>query len=719
MQATQTKLGPGSWHAVRGVQTLALRRTLWLGWVMAAAMLPVALTSAQQDSPQSSPPDPLDGAFAALATHDWGPSLDALAPIDVAIAMSHGNVDARRYLEDRLLGVLQSDAPRAAKDFVCRKLSVIGTDRSVDALGTLLDDPDLGQIVRGALETIPGERATQVLGAALPRLKGPARIGAIHSLGRRADPLAAPILVSQLQSGAPEVDEQVQSAILSALSHLDAPAATSAVLAFDPSGSAVLRQGLIEASLRIAHRSLDQGDLAGAADVFHRWEGEASEPVQCAVLVGLIEAEPATAAPRLLQALAADNERLRRFAAQYVREHAVVGLMQQLVADLPQLPLSGQIGLLEALSDQNLPEVRGAALAGLQAADPRMRATGARALAVSGQADDVPQLVQHVVEDEPEVRGAACEALEKLPGADIDAAIVKCVEDGTPQQQIALVPIVAARQIRDADPMLFQLVGAADESVRLAAYSALETMADARFATGLAEKLAATSPGSEREAAQRALWRSCLQIEDSEERGAPILGKLQGATTQEQAALLPALGLLGGTAARKVVDAALVSDHELVRDAAVRALSNWPDASVADELMEIARTAEQPSHRIWALRGFARVVGREAKEKPQETFLGLRDALALATRLEDKQLILSRLTAVRTPDALALALSLREDESVQREAIEAVASLAEGMKDSYPKESRAALEQIVKLTPDPELQLYITKLLWNMQLKGN
>ena len=41
------------------------------------------------------------------------------------------------------------------------------------------------------------------------------------------------------------------------------------------------------------------------------------------------------------------------------------------------------------------------------------------------------------------------------------------------------------------------------------------------------------------------------------------------------------------------------------------------------------------------------------------------------------------------------------------------------MKDTHPVEARKALERVVALTSDPEMQLYINILLWNMELKGN
>ena len=64
-----------------------------------------------------------------------------------------------------------------------------------------------------------------------------------------------------------------------------------------------------------------------------------------------------------------------------------------------------------------------------------------------------------------------------------------------------------------------------------------------------------------------------------------------------------------------------------------------------------------------------------------------------------------------------MAVSLLDDEQLHNDALDATFALAEGMKGSHPQEARAALEKVATSTPDAELQMYIAKLLWNMQLK--
>ena len=69
----------------------------------------------------------LDEAFEALKKYDWGTDRAPVAPIDDAVAATHGKADARARSGNRLLAALKSDISRDAKDYVCRKLTIVGT----------------------------------------------------------------------------------------------------------------------------------------------------------------------------------------------------------------------------------------------------------------------------------------------------------------------------------------------------------------------------------------------------------------------------------------------------------------------------------------------------------------------------------------------------------------------------------------------------------------
>jgi hypothetical protein len=123
---------------------------------------------------------PLDQAFDVLKNYKWGDDRSALEAIDQAVAACHKDAAARKALETRLAALLKSDAPKAAKDVVCRELSLIGTAASVPALAPLLTDKELSHMGRYALERMPCPEAVAALRDALPKTAGLLKVGVIN-----------------------------------------------------------------------------------------------------------------------------------------------------------------------------------------------------------------------------------------------------------------------------------------------------------------------------------------------------------------------------------------------------------------------------------------------------------------------------------------------------------------------------------------------------------
>ena len=166
----------------------------------------------------------LDAAFAMLKQYDWGSDMAPLAPIEDAVAASHDQADVRRDLENRLIAALQSDISRDAKDYVCRKLTIVGSASSVSALASLLDKPDYSHMARMALERIPAPEAGEALRHAAANVTDELKVGVIGSLGSRRDAAAVSVLNELLASGNPAVARAAALA-LGSIGGLDAASA--------------------------------------------------------------------------------------------------------------------------------------------------------------------------------------------------------------------------------------------------------------------------------------------------------------------------------------------------------------------------------------------------------------------------------------------------------------------------------------------------------------
>jgi len=128
------------------------------------------------------PPDPWD----YLPRYSWGAPRRPLEPIEETLRRAGRDGQVRQTLETRFVEVLKDAAATpAAKDYVCRRLALIGSAASVPALVALLPDEQLSNLACCALERIPDSAADEALRLALAKVPNDLRIGVIRALGNR------------------------------------------------------------------------------------------------------------------------------------------------------------------------------------------------------------------------------------------------------------------------------------------------------------------------------------------------------------------------------------------------------------------------------------------------------------------------------------------------------------------------------------------------------
>jgi hypothetical protein len=93
-----------------------------------------------------------------------------------------------------------------------------------------------------------------------------------------------------------------------------------------------------------------------------------------------------------------------------------------------------------------------------------------------------------------------------------------------------------------------------------------------------------------------------------------------------------------------------------VKDAAIRALAEWPTGEPATVLFGIARDESASQvHRVLALRGYVVMIPKQPDATDDQILDNYAQAMQLAGRNEDKQLVLSKLGLVRHRRALEMA----------------------------------------------------------------
>ena len=206
----------------------------------------------------------LDKAIEALKTYNWGVDPNVVRPIDDAIITTHTDAAARKDLETRLIAVLKTEAPQAAKDAVCRALKTIGTAAAVPALAPLLADEKLSHMARYALERIPAPEAGQALRDALPKVGAKLKLGIIASLGVRGEATSIAPLQAQLANS----DPAIAAAAAHALGAIRSLEAAKALVAAKP--AAGTKDAIADASMACAETLLSTGNKGAAKATYEK-----------------------------------------------------------------------------------------------------------------------------------------------------------------------------------------------------------------------------------------------------------------------------------------------------------------------------------------------------------------------------------------------------------------------------------------------------------------
>jgi len=229
----------------------------------------------------------LEKAFETLKTYDWGDDPQTLKSIDQAIIATHGDAPARKALEKRLVDALASGISRSALDYVCRRLRVVGTRQSIEALAALLPAEETSHIARYALERIPDEMAVEVMRDMLPKVSSNLKPGIIGSLGKRRDQKSIQAISKLLGDS----DIQVAKAAAESLAMIGTQDAARELSKFAKKASASMKLLVADACLVCAEQFLASGEKSEAVALYNELKGD-NQPahVMAAAMKGILTA---------------------------------------------------------------------------------------------------------------------------------------------------------------------------------------------------------------------------------------------------------------------------------------------------------------------------------------------------------------------------------------------------------------------------------------------
>lgn len=376
---------------------------------------------------------------------------------------------------------------------------------------------------------------------------------------------------------------------------------------------------------------------------------------------------------------------------------------QKFAALLTGMQPDGQVGLLNALADRGDATARPTIINLLNnSTDELVHVAAIQAIGSLGQQADVALLVDRLTKGSAAEQNAAKASLVRLPGDTTPAEIV-AQANSTPTPptpiRLALIEILASRRAFGTVPNLLQMALESDPKIRSAAMVALGQLANADNIPDLVQGVLKAAKGPERDAAEKALMFVCQRIDPADQQTVALLAAVEKLPPAARNQLLPALGRVGGPAALKTIEAAIESKDSALHDIGMKALANWPDASISNRLIELSKSDVHPDHQRLARRALIRVAVLSNDQRTDEDRLKLlQTAMDICERKDERIFVLQRARAIRSVESLRFLLPFIEAPEYAETACESIVELAHHreLRDAHKAEFHAALDEIIQ-----------------------
>jgi HEAT repeat protein len=585
--------------------------------------------------------------------------------------------------EDKCIAILKSDAPLNEKAAACRELARVGTKLAVPVLAPLLADEKLSHMAQYALEPIPDPSVDAALRDALGKLKGRPLVGVIGCLGARKDATAIKPLAKYLTDDDPAV-VQAAAGALGKIGGAAATALQSALSTSSPANRLAVCEGLFRCAEAMS------GPAATAIYDKVRALPNLPHQVRVAALKGAIQSRGAKGVPLLIETIRAESYVLAAEATRLSMDIPGAELTQAIAREFAQANEEKRLLLIQTLGHRGDSTAAPALTPLAQSGSTNLRIAAIRSLVQLGNLSSLPVLVALVKDPEPTISRAAQTGLIGFPAKEADAALVAMLSESDPRIRVAFIEAVGQRRITAAAAALGKAAADADAGVAVASFKALGEIAGVAEIPGVVDAMLQARAVA---AAETALTAICARQTDPKICTDKLLPGLMKAQGEPKLALLRVLRTVGDPQALAAMRAAARESDLSVKDTALRALCDWPNADALPDLAQIAKTAADKKFKILALRGQLRLIPMQTVADAQK-LSQLKEILPLIERIEEKRLALAILGNLPIADALAVVVPYLTDEGLKEEASGAAVQIAEKIVDRHPAEVAKAMKQV-------------------------
>ena len=615
--------------------------------------------------------------------------------------------------------------PAVARVWILRQIERIGLAEVVPAVAKALTDTDalVRESARRALQKNSSREANAALQRAVAAATDPVwHVALLNALAQRFDATNQALFLKDAKSE----NDDIRSAAVVGLAKTGDKTGAAAIAAAMDMGLPAAKRIATDAYLLLADALVaSNNDVVGTmtnkqiALGMYKKMLTGKGHVKCAAIIGVGRAGTVADLPTIFEALGDQDVRLRGSAVEALTLMGGKDVTAAIAAKAKTAGPEMKPALLQALARRADKTTAPVFVAAAEDADEAVKVEALRGLGVVGDASAVPLLLK-VAATAGKPQEVARESLTRVKGEDVDKALLAAMDEKDPKVKVEVVHALAMRHVTAATPALLKAAEDADAGVRNESFKSLGAVAGTDSLAAVSALLVKTQDEGSRGEAAKALVNIARRDADTEKRAEPILAAMASATGPAKFSLMGVVGLVGGQKSLEAIRAAVKDTDEKTKDAAIRALAQWPDAAAATDLLDVAKTAANETHQVLAIQGYIRVVrlpsGRPGPENAKMLIAGLETA----KRAEEKKQALGGLAEVRELSALQAVMPCLDDAALKEEAAQAAVRIGRDIwnNDKNAETVKTAMEKVIEVSKNQDMVKQAKEVLGNAEKKA-
>ncbi len=576
----------------------------------------------------------------------------------------------REIYNSSIMKAIERNENDFIRSFLISQLQFSGTGAIVPFLGKYLFDDFLCEPAARTLIAIKSSGSEEVLLKALGESSGANQITIVKALGD----LGSAKAIKEIEKLALSEESELRKVSLYALANSGSPDAEKILFeAANKTSFQYEQTGATQSYLLFIKRIGEAGETKVVERMCHYLMDNAPSNIRSQALSLLIHFKKDEGDKILLDVLEDPDSQFRATALQLTNRYPGKDLTQKLVSRLDETPAVVQADIIRILGERGDQTAIPSILDCLTNQDQVVRLAAVNAAGLLAGETAIIPLLDVMQDGTPEEVNAVKETMLFIDSDQLVPAIYNALDEMTPKSKAALFEVLVNRDPDGFHDLAVLESENPEKEIRLAAYSALATLAAPKEGEIIYQAFVTRKDPEEKKVLENTILSLAKRMDYADQ--SRFLGMFSGLDPENKQYFFEILPEIGGTKALDMVMTDYFTCEENQKDLPLETLGRWQTPDVIPRLYDIL--LEEPrDYYLNPAMDYSFEMIKKSRIPDEQKVLYYRQLLELSPGNDREEEILTQLSFLPVFQSLVLAGKYLNDPDLQQAAASAVAKIA-------------------------------------------